>query len=88
MSRRNGGIYMADQNTLKQLKASGKLDAVEKLASSADAAALAKMLDQKQLKTAAKSQDPAVIRAVLQQVLSTDEGKRLARKVKATMDHG
>lgn len=79
---------MADQNTLKQLKASGKLDAVEKLASSADAAALAKMLDQKQLKTAAKSQDPAVIRAVLQQVLSTDEGKRLARKVKATMDHG
>lgn len=79
---------MADQNTLKQLKTSGKLDAVEKLASSADAAALAKMLDQKQLKTAAKSQDPAVIRAVLQQVLSTDEGKRLARKVKATMDHG
>ena len=46
---------MADQNTLKQLKASGKLDAVEKLASSADAAALAKMLDQKQLKTAASA---------------------------------
>lgn len=80
---------MLDHNDLeRRLKQSGAPNSVRNLAASQDAAALAAMVDGNQLKAAAEKQDPAVIRAVLQQVLSTDEGKRLAQKVKAAMEHG
>lgn len=80
---------MMEQKDLeRKLKSSGAPDSIRDLADSKDAAALAALVDRDQLKTAAEKQDPAVIRAVLQQVLSTDEGKRLAQKVKAAMDHG
>ena len=80
---------MMDPNNMsRQLAQSGKLERVKRLAASDDAATLAASIDREQLQKAAEKQDPTVLRAVLEQVLSTDEGKRLAQKVKAAMQDG
>ena len=64
------------------------MQTVKRLAESEDVAALAKTIDQNALRSAAEEQNPEVMRAVLQQLLSTEEGRRLAQKVKAAMDNG
>lgn len=80
---------MMDPNKMsRQLAQSGKLEQVKKLAASDAAATLAASIDREQLQKAAEKQDPTVLRAVLEQVLSTDEGKQLAQKVKAAMQDG
>ena len=80
---------MVDPNTLaKEMEKKGTLQAVKRLADSEEAAALARTLNQTQLRTAAEKQDPEVMKAVLQQLLATEEGRRLAQKVKAAMEHG
>ena len=80
---------MVDPNTLaKEMEKKGTMQAVKRLADSEEAAALARTLNQTQLRTAAEKQDPEVMKAVLQQLLATEEGRRLAQKVKAAMEHG
>ena len=80
---------MVDPNTLaKEMEKKGTMQAVKRLADSEEAAALARMLNQTQLRTAEEKQDPEVMKAVLQQLLATEEGRRLAQKVKAAMEHG
>ena len=44
------------------------------------------MVDQDKLERAAKSGDTAALKDILSQVLSTDEGKRLAEKLKKAME--
>ncbi len=80
---------MIDPNTLsKEMKNKKTMQTVKRLAESEDVAALAKTIDQNALRSAAEEQNPEVMRAVLQQLLSTEEGRRLAQKVKAAMDNG
>ena len=80
---------MIDPNTLsKEMKNEKTMQTVKRLAESEDVAALAKTIDQNALRSAAEKQNPEVMRAVLQQLLSTEEGRRLAQKVKAAMDNG
>lgn len=80
---------MIDPNTLsKEMKNKKTMQTVKRLAESEDVAALAKTIDQNALRSAAEKQNPEVMRAVLQQLLSTEEGRRLAQKVKAAMDNG
>ena len=72
---------MEDLSKLQEtLKKQGKLDAVQKLAGSADAAKLASQLP--------KDGDPETMKAALQQLLNTEAGRRLARQVKDAMSHG
>ena len=61
---------------------------VKQFAGSGDAAAVAGSIDPQKLKEAAEKRDPEIMKAILQQMLSTEEGKRLARKVKAAMENG
>lgn len=80
---------MIDPNTLsKEMKNKKTMQTVKRLAESEDVSALAKTIDQNALRSAAEEQNPEVMRAVLQQLLSTEEGRRLAQKVKAAMDNG
>lgn len=80
---------MIDPNTLsKEMKNKKTMQTVKRLAESEDVAALAKTIDQNALRSAAEKHNPEVMRAVLQQLLSTEEGRRLAQKVKAAMDNG
>ena len=72
----------------QEMERSGKLQQVEKLAGSEDVAAAVQALDPETLSQAKNTRDPAVLKAVLEQLLSTDAGKRLAEKVKAAMEHG
>ena len=72
----------------QEMERSGKLQQAEKLAGSEDVAAAVQALDPEALARAKNSKDPAVLKAVLEQLLSTDAGKRLAEKVKAAMEHG
>lgn len=67
---------------------SGKLGAFENLAASDEAKAAAAAVDPDTLRRAVEKKDPAVMRAVMEQLLSTDAGKQLARKVKAAMENG
>lgn len=61
---------------------------VKRFAGSGDAAAVAGSIDRQKLQEAAEKRDPEIMKAILQQMLSTEEGKRLARKVKAAMENG
>ena len=64
----------------KTLKKQGKLDAVQKLAGSEDAAKLASQLP--------KDGDPETMKAALKQLLNTEAGRRLAQQVKDAMGNG
>jgi len=55
-----------------------KLNAV---ANSEDGKKITKMLDAKAVERAAKSGDTAALQNILSQILSTDEGKRLAQSI-------
>ena len=66
----------------KELQRQGKLDAVQELASSQEAAAISRQVSPESLK------DPASVRAALEQLLRTREGQRLAQKIKDAMQDG
>ena len=65
------------QETLKQ---QGKMEAVQHLANSPEAAQLAARLP--------KDGSPEAVKAALQQLLQRDAGRRLAQQVKDAMGHG
>lgn len=72
----------------KQLEKSGKLNRLKAIAESNDGKALASTLDAQKVEQAARSGDTAALKALLGQVLNTDEGKRLAEQVKDAMQDG
>lgn len=80
---------MTDPNAMVQgLENQNTMKVVQKLADSEEVARLAKTIDQTALRNAATMQDPEVMRAILSQLLATEEGRRLAKKVKAAMENG
>lgn len=70
----------------EELSRSGKGERLKSLADTAEGKAVSRMVDQKKLERAAKSGDTAALKDILSQVLSTDEGKRLAEKLKKAME--
>ncbi len=66
----------------RELQRQGKLDAVQRLASSPEAAALQGKV------SGADLNDPDAVKATLSQLLRTREGQALARKIREAMDHG
>ena len=72
----------------KKLEKTGKMNRLKAIAESNDGKALADALAAKKVEQAARSGDTAALKAILSQVLSTDEGKRLAEKVKDAMQDG
>lgn len=63
-------------------------DLVKQFSDAPELRSVAKTVDPKSLQKAAEGQDPEVIRAVLHQLLASEDGKRLAEKVKAAIKHG
>ncbi|MBS7365667.1 MAG: hypothetical protein KIG31_03635 [Oscillospiraceae bacterium] len=68
-----------------EIEKSGKKDRLKSLADSAEGRAVSRMLDPPAVEKAAKSGDTAALQSVLSDVLSTDEGKRLAERLKKAM---
>ena len=70
----------------KELERRGKAEDIKKLAESADGIKLAGMIDSRQMEMAARSGDADTLKALLQSVLQTQEGKRLAENVRKMME--
>lgn len=62
----------------RELERSGKAGQLKKLAESADGQNLSRMIDSRAVEKAVRGGDSEAMRSILSQVLSTDEGKRLA----------
>ena len=69
-----------------ELSKSGKGEKLKSIADSAEGKAISRMVDSARVEQAAKSGDTAALKDILSQVLSTDEGKRLAEKLKKAME--
>lgn len=69
----------------KELAKSGKLDRIKDMAGSEDAKRLSAKLDAREVEKAARSGDTEALKALLNKVLGTDEGKRLAQKINEAM---
>ena len=69
-----------------ELNKSGKGEKLKSIADSAEGKAISRMVDSARVEQAAKSGDTAALRDILSQVLSTDEGTRLAEKLKKAME--
>lgn len=68
-----------------EIEKCGKKDRLKSLADSAEGRAVSRMLDPAAVEKAAKSGDTAALQSILSDVLSTDEGKRLAERLKKAM---
>ena len=68
-----------------EIEKSGKKDRLKSLADSAEGRAVSRKLDPAAVEKAAKSGDTAALQSILSDVLSTDEGKRLAERLKKAM---
>lgn len=80
-------MKVKDLNKLgDELKKSGRGDKLRVIADSDDGRALSRMVDAATVERAAKSGDTDALRGILAQVLSTDEGKRLAEQLKKAME--
>lgn len=64
----------------KELERRGKTGDLKRLAESADGRKLGQMIDARAVEQAARSGDAAALSALLRSVLSTEEGRRLARQ--------
>ncbi|MDO4573379.1 MAG: hypothetical protein Q4C13_08410 [Clostridia bacterium] len=64
---------------------SGKAGELKSIADSAEGQAIQRLLDPAAVERAAKSGDAAALQGILDQVLSTDEGKRLAESIKKAL---
>ena len=65
----------------EELLRSGKGDALRQAAASKEGKALEKKLDPAAVERAARSGDPEQLKALLQSVLATEEGRALAEKL-------
>lgn len=69
----------------ERLKNSGKADKLKSLAESDEGKAVSRMLDAEAVERAARSGDAAALQNILNNVLNTDEGRRLAESIKNAM---
>ena len=69
----------------RELERRGKTNTLKSLAESPDGQRLSRMLDAGAVEKAARSGDMNALKSMLSQVLSTDEGKRLAESVRKMM---
>lgn len=74
------------ENLGRQLQSSGKADKIKQIAQSDEGQRLSQMVDAKAIEAAAKSGDNQALRNLLGQILSTEEGRRLAENVKRIME--
>ena len=70
----------------RELERMGKTQKLKSIAESADGQRLSRMLDARAVEQAAKSGDAEALRGILGQVLGTDEGRRLAERLKKAME--
>ena len=68
-----------------EIERSGTKDRVKSLADPAEGRAVSRMRAPAAVEMAAKSGDTAALQSILSDVLSTDEGKRLAERLKKAM---
>lgn len=69
----------------RELQKSGKAEKLRALADSEESRRICELVDQAAVERAAASGDEAALRGILRQILSTDEGKKLAQKLSETM---
>ena len=70
----------------RELERMGKTQKLKSIAESTDGQRLSRMLDARAVERAAKSGDAEALRGILGQVLGTDEGRRLAERLKKAME--
>lgn len=70
----------------RELERRGKTDEIKRIAESEDGQRLGRMVNSAELERAARSGDSTAMRELLQRVLSTDEGRRLAENVRKMME--
>ena len=70
----------------RELERRGKAEELRALAESEDGAKLSAMLDAEGLSKAAQDGDGAALRKMLGSVLKTEEGRRLAEKLRKMME--
>ncbi len=70
----------------KQLEKSGKVNELRSLADSPEGKRLGSMLDAEKVEKAAKSGDMETLRGILKQVMSTEDGKTLAKKLSSMLE--
>ena len=69
----------------RRLQQSGKADKIKQIAESEEGARLSSVIDTKALETAAKNGDDKALRNMLSQILSTEDGKKLAENIRKMM---
>ena len=69
----------------RELQRSGKAEEIRRLAASEDGQKLGRILDGKAVEQAATRGDAEALRSMLEQVLHTEEGKRLAKNIQTLM---
>lgn len=74
------------ENLGRELQRSGKADRIKQIAQSDEGQKLSQMLDTKAIEAAAKNGDNQALRSLLGQILSTEEGRKLAENVKKIME--
>ena len=70
----------------RKLQQNGKADKIKQIAQSDAGAKLSSMLDSNAIEKAARSGDDQALRRMLSQILSTEEGQKLAQSIKQIMD--
>lgn len=70
----------------RRLQQSGKADKIKEIAQSDAGARLSSMLDARAVEAAAKSGDNQALKNMLSQILSTEDGQRLAQSIKKIME--
>ena len=70
----------------RKLQQSGKADKIKQIAQSDVGARLGGMLDSNAIESAAKSGDDQALRRMLAQILSTEDGQKLAQSIRQIMD--
>lgn len=70
----------------RELERQGKTAGIKRIAESAEGMKVGSMLDAKAVESAARSGDGEALKRMLEQVLSTAEGRRLAEDVRRMME--
>ena len=70
----------------RELQRRGKTEQIRQLAESEDGANLARLVDANAVEQAARSGDGEALKAILNSVLNTREGRRLAEDVRKMME--
>ena len=70
----------------RKLQQSGKADKIKQIAQSDTGARLSSMLDSKAVENAARSGDDQALRSMLAQILSTEDGQKLAQSIRQIMN--